>query len=702
MGSRATASSLASTWLSMRSIGLVSMATGAVDAANFSPRSRSIASIGVVSTSTGRSPRLRRIRSIERRIDDRAASLVDPRREILQRAGQRVQVGRRECLSIQLRADIGQRRIQFPGVRQKIGRPLDRGPQIVDLAGHIVRAARGRTSRPQRPRKASSKRDDRSCNVDVNAVEFEAAGARSSFELISLSAASSFAACGRKSACRSTVARTPSIRRAKSSNGLASKFGIGAGRRNASSRRAIWSCNATIKAFVSALSAEGRSSLELMSLRAASSFAACGRKSACRSTVARMASIRRAKSSIGRGSKFVDEADRRNSSSRRAVNCCNVDANAFELPPPATGGRSNLELMSLSAASNFAACGRKSACRSTVARTPSIRRAKSSIGRASNGVGDAGRRNASSRRAVKSCKRGRQRFRIERRRLRAVELRIDVVEGRFQLGGVRPLFGLPLDGKPHAFDAARQVLERAGIDRRRPLESIVHSRGELFEATFDRIQSRRGGRPLDLRTRIGKRLDDARGVGVRRRARSEAFDAIGELSDLSFQSLDRHRTQGRVGEHVAHFFRLAAKPLENLGTDGRARKRFHFAAQRANFPFEAFGRGSRIVVAERFSHLVEHGFDRGDEAIARARFPRSVQSLAEIADRAFQRDRRIARREGGEAAGHRREPCAEVFRVGGRGRSFALVPAKAFDPGDERRDFLPQGLFGSGDVRGFA
>ena len=64
MGIRATASSLASTRLSMRSIGLVSTATGAVDATNLSPRSCSIASIGAVSISTGRSPKLRSIASI--------------------------------------------------------------------------------------------------------------------------------------------------------------------------------------------------------------------------------------------------------------------------------------------------------------------------------------------------------------------------------------------------------------------------------------------------------------------------------------------------------------------------------------------------------------------------------------------------------------------------------------------------------------
>ena len=157
-----------------------------------------------------------------------------------------------------------------------------------------------------------------------------------------------------------------------------------------------------------------------------------------------------------------------------------------------------------------------------------------------------------------------------------------------------------------------------------------------------------------------------RGVGVRRRARGEAFHAIGELPDLPLQPLDRDRAQGRFGEKVTHFLRLAAKSLEDLGTDRHARKSFDFVAQRANFPFERFGRDPRVVVAKRFAHLIEHGFDGGDKAIARPGFARRVQSLTEIAHRAFERDRRIARREGGEAARHRREPRPEVFRNGGR------------------------------------
>ena len=78
-----------------------------------------------------------------------------------------------------------------------------------------------------------------------------------------------------------------------------------------------------------------------------------------------------------------------------------------------------------------------------------------------------------------------------------------------------------------------------------------------------------------------------------------------------------------------------------------------FVAQRANFPFERFGRDPRVVVAKRFAHLIEHGFDGGDEAIARPGFARRVQSLTEIAHRAFERDGRIAM-SSGECAMRRR------------------------------------------------
>ena len=315
-----------------------------------------------------------------------------------------------------------------------------------------------------------------SCNVDVKTfVSAPPAGGRSSLELMSLRAASSFAACGWKSACRSTVMRTFSIRRASSSMGLGSKTD-GTGRRIASSRRAIWSCNVTIEAFVSLPSTGGRSSFELMSLRAASSFAACGRKSPCRSIVARTASIRRAKSSIGLGSKFADEDDRRNASSRRAVSSCSVDVRAFESAPPAAGGRSSFELISLRAASSFAACGRKSACRSNVVRTFSIRRASSSMGLGSKLTDGTGRRNASSRRAIWSCN-----------------------------VSIKAFASLPSTGGRSSFElmSPRAASSFAACGRKSPCRSIVARTASIRRARFldrPRIEvrgrGRTSGRPL--------------------------------------------------------------------------------------------------------------------------------------------------------------------------------------------------------------
>ena len=127
-----------------------------------------------------------------------------------------------------------------------------------------------------------------------------------------------------------------------------------------------------------------------------------------------------------------------------------------------------------------------------------MRRAKSSIGLGSKFVDEDDRRNASSRRAVSSCSVDVRDFEFSADGRRAVELRTDVEQDRFQLGGVRPLFSLPLHRKAHAVDAPSQILEGTGIDRGRPPESLVHARRELLHATFDRIQSRCRGRPLDL------------------------------------------------------------------------------------------------------------------------------------------------------------------------------------------------------------
>ena len=162
---------------------------------------------------------------------------------------------------------------------------------------------------------------------------------------------------------------------------------------------------------------------------------------------------------------------------------------------------------------------------------------------------------------------------------------------------------------------------------------------------------------------------------MRSRTRAEPLDAISQFADLPLQPFERRGAQGGRGEEIAHFFRLLSDAFIRLRLDCRRREAVDLAADRADLALEPGGRGLRVM---RLHHRVEfrgHRLERREHRFAVAALTQHLNPLHEIANRALERDHRVARRKIGEALAHGVDLGAHGAEVDGGGARFgSLAP----------------------------
>ena len=179
------------------------------------------------------------------------------------------------------------------------------------------------------------------------------------------------------------------------------------------------------------------------------------------------------------------------------------------------------------------------------------------------------------------------------------------------------------DALAHAVDASRQIFERARIERRRGRrrrapQRLIHSGGDLFQPPFDRGQSGGRRRALDLRARFGERGGDFGRFVLRRRARRQTVDPIGEFADLLFKTIQRHRPLRQRAEKTSRLLGLLANAFECPGIDARAGNAVDFRADGADLALQRFDGFARIMGAQGFAQAGDEAFDRREEIVAGA------------------------------------------------------------------------------------
>ena len=213
-----------------------------------------------------------------------------------------------------------------------------------------------------------------------------------------------------------------------------------------------------------------------------------------------------------------------------------------------------------------------------------------------------------------------------------------------------------LERLTHLVDAARQIVERARIDRGRSAgarDFLIEPRRDLLQTPLDRDQrlGRRGA--FDLPPRFGEKSGHLGRLEMGRGACAELLDAVGEFADPPLHPLERRSARGGRGEEVAHFLRLPPDALECLGLDRRRREAVDLAADGADLAFEPGGDRLRVVGLQRRAQFGGHRLERSEQRFALAGLTHHLDPLHEIADRALERDHRVARRKVGEALAHR-------------------------------------------------
>ena len=130
------------------------------------------------------------------------------------------------------------------------------------------------------------------------------------------------------------------------------------------------------------------------------------------------------------------------------------------------------------------------------------------------------------------------------------------------------------------------------------------------------------------------------------------LDAVGELADPPLHPLERRSAQGGRGEEVAHFLGLPPDALECFRLDRRRGEAVDLAADGVDLTFEPGGGRLRVMGLERRAQFGGRRLERREQRFALADVTRHVDPRYEIADRAFERDHRVARRKVGEALAH--------------------------------------------------
>ena len=184
---------------------------------------------------------------------------------------------------------------------------------------------------------------------------------------------------------------------------------------------------------------------------------------------------------------------------------------------------------------------------------------------------------------------------------------------------------------------------------------LIEPRRDLLQTPLDRRQRFRRRGAFDLPPRFGQKsgisADSKWGAGLA----PSCFDAVGEFADLPLHPLERRGAQSGGSEEVAHFLRLPPDALERLGFDRRRGEAVDLAADGADLAFEPGGDRLRVVRLQRRAQFGRHRLERSQQRFAVAVLTHHLDPPHEVADRALERDHRIARRKVGEALAHGRD-----------------------------------------------
>ena len=181
---------------------------------------------------------------------------------------------------------------------------------------------------------------------------------------------------------------------------------------------------------------------------------------------------------------------------------------------------------------------------------------------------------------------------------------------------------------------------------------MIEPRRDLFEALLDRDKRLRGCGAFDLSAGFREKRGHFGGLKVRSGVGGEPLDPVSQFADLALQSLKRRRAQRCGGEEIAHFFRLPADALKCLRLYRRRREAVDLAADRADLAFERRGCRLRVMSLQRSTKFGSHRFKRSEHRFAVTALPQHLHTLREVADRALDRNDRIAWGQLSEALAH--------------------------------------------------
>ena len=229
-----------------------------------------------------------------------------------------------------------------------------------------------------------------------------------------------------------------------------------------------------------------------------------------------------------------------------------------------------------------------------------------------------------------------------------------------------------------AVDAAGEVVEHMRVDRRAATAGGATPRSMRWARSSRRRSiavSAAAGIERSICARVSaisapSRADSACGAGL---AASRSTRSARSAICFSSRSTGTGRDRGG-GEQIAHFFGLGANALEGGGIDDALGDRVDLGAKRAQLALEPGDGGVRVMGAQRLARL---GDQRG-QRVARAAVAKRGDAFAEIAHRAFERDDRVARREIGEAARHRRQLAAQRLDVDAAGAGCSAWSRRIF------------------------
>ena len=255
--------------------------------------------------------------------------------------------------------------------------------------------------------------------------------------------------------------------------------------------------------------------------------------------------------------------------------------------------------------------------------------------------------------------------------------------------------GTRLQRLPDAVDAARQVVERGGIDRAGSARAgylLIEPRRDLLQPQLDRGERRRGGGAFDLSAGFRKPRGHLGRFEMRSGARAKPLDAVGQLPDLPLQPFERRRAQRGGSQEIAHLLGLLADALESFRIDRRRREAVDPAADRADLAFEPDRRRLRVMRFQRRAEFRGHRLERSEHRFAVTALTQHLDALHEIADGALERDDGVARRKIGEAPVHRRDLGAHRAEVDRRGARLGALAAHVVELAAESPNVIEQQL----------